>query len=209
MKRFRPVVLLAFLTCVCISVAACSPGGASTVGTPPASNATATPQPTAKPKPTGVPKITGTLCQQLMSVDEANNIMQPKIPATTIVADSSDTGGSCNYEASKSDITLIIYFFDWNGPNPIPQSDIEAALAQATNAKITINKAIPIDGIGDQAEYVEATAEDHGFTGVIHIFYVLDGKMIFDCFTFNVISGGAEATQSQLQQCAEQVFSRL
>src|SRR6185503_5185456 len=102
-----------------------------------------------KPTLTALPTITQSLCQQLMTVAEANTIIQPPTPATSLVADHSEDGGSCNYLASQTRIPLIIYFFDWKGPVPIPQADIAAALAESSGStKITINQATPVDGIG-------------------------------------------------------------
>jgi hypothetical protein len=140
-----------------------------------------------------------------MSLDEMNTLVKPPAPATTIVPANGDSGGACNYEVSKGNIPLIIYFFEWKGPNPIPQSDIEAAFSQAAGTELTFNLTTPVTGIGDQAEYVEAT----GSGGNIHIFYVLEGTFIFDCFTFSPLSAGFLGSQSQLQQCASQVDSRL
>jgi hypothetical protein len=213
MKRVRVrlfVTLVTLLACVCVSMAACSPGGASTAGTPAATSAVATSQPTAQPTLAALPTITQALCQQLMTVAEANTIIQPPAPATSIVADNGDSGGSCNYVASQTRIPLIIYFLAWTGPVPIPQNDIAAALAEASGAsKVTINQATPVDGIGVQAEFVSATATGQGFTGSLTIFYVLEGPFFFDCFSFGPLTGGVLATQTQLQQCASQVDSRL
>ncbi len=86
-----------------------------------------------------------------------NTLFKPPASASTIVPTNGDTGGACNYEVAKTNIPLIIYFLEWKGPNPIPQSDIEAALAQATGTDLTFTVTTPVTGIGDQAEYVEAT----------------------------------------------------
>jgi len=207
MKQSRLRIILALLACACISfsLAACSPGGTSTTsGTPPSGDATATTaQPTAQPTLTALPTITQALCQQLMTVDEANTTIQPPVPATSLVATHGDDGGACNYAASQTRIPLIIYFFDWKGPVPIPQADIAAALAEASGAsKITINQATPVDGIGVQAEFVSVTTADQGFTGSATIFYVLEGPFFYDCLTFGPLTVGALGTQDQLQACA-------
>lgn len=212
MKRSQSRIILALLTCACLFVAACSSGGTSTAsGTPQSGDATATTaQPTAQPTLTALPPITQALCQQLMTVDEANSIVQPPVPATTLVATHGEDGGACNYMASQTRIPLIIYFFDWKGPVPIPQDDIAAALAQASgSSKITINQATPVDGIGAQAEFVSLTTTDQGFTGSATVFYVLEGPFFYDCLTFGPLTGGALGTQDQLQACATQVDSRL
>ncbi len=206
MRRSRALAVLAMSLTLVALLAACggSSSGSGNSGTP-AANATTAPS-TPKPKPTGVPHFTAEYCQQLMSLDEMKTIFNPPAPATTIVPTNGDTGGACNYEVSKTNIPLVIYFLAWNGPDPIPQSDIQAALSQAAGANLTINNATPVTGIADQAEYLEAT----GAGGVVmHIFYVLEGPFIFDCFTYSPLSAGFLGTQDQLQQCATQVDSRL
>jgi hypothetical protein len=212
MKRSQARIILALLACLCVFVAACSPGGTSAAsGTPASGAATATTaQPTAKPTLTALPPITQALCQQLMTVAEANTIVQPPASATSLVATHSEDGGACNYMASSTRIPLIIYFFDWKGPVPIPQADIAAALAESSgSSKITVNQATPVDGIGVQAEFVSITATDQGFTGSATVFYVLEGPFFYDCLTFGPLTGGALGTQDQLQACAAQVDSRL
>jgi hypothetical protein len=188
-----------------LAVTACGSGTGSTGGSTgngtPAVAATAT----AKPKPTAVPHFTAEYCQQLMSLNEMNTLFKPPAPATTIVPTNGDGGGACNYEVAKANIPLIIYFFEWKGPNPIPQSDIEAAFSQTAGTDLTFNVVTPVTGIGDQAEYAEAT----GTAGSVHIFYVLEGSFIFDCVTYGFLSAGFLGTKDQLQQCATQVDSRL
>ncbi len=219
MKSYRKLAVLVVGLCAALSLAACAEtsaasgntGNTGNTGTPVAklAAATATPKP-AKPKPTGVPHITEAYCQQLMTVSEANSLMQPTTPATTIVATSSDNGGACNYQASPANFPLIIYFFQWTGPVPIPQNDIAAALAQATGASnIKVGTFKTVNGIGVQAAYMEATATEDGGSFTIHIFYVLEGPFFYDCFTYSPLSASPLGTQAQLQQCASQVDSRL
>ncbi|HKT40186.1 MAG TPA: hypothetical protein VJR48_17575 [Ktedonobacterales bacterium] len=210
LKHYRILATLLVALTVLATLAACAtPSTGNTTGTG-SPTAAATAQPTAKPTLKALPTITQALCQQLMTVAEANTMVQPPVPATSLVADHSEDGGSCNYLASQTRIPLIIYFFDWKGPVPIPQADIAAALAESSGStKITINQATPVDGIGVQAEFVSLTATDKGFTGSATIFYVLEGPFFYDCLTFGPLTGGALGTQDQLQACASQVDSRL
>jgi hypothetical protein len=206
MKSYRKLAVLAAGLCVALLVTACAGSGSST-GSGATGGATSTNQPTAtaKPKPTAIPHFTVESCQQLMSLNEMNSLFKPPAPAATIVPTNGDNGGACNYEVSKGNIPLIIYFFKWNGPSPIPQSDINSALSEAAGTDLTINAMTPVSGIGVQAEYLEAT----GAGGSVHIFYVLEGTFIFDCVTYGFLAAGFLGTQSQLQQCASQVDSRL
>ncbi len=204
MKSYRKLAVLVVGLCAALLMAACggSSSGSGNTGAPTATSAATA---TAKPKPTAVPHPTLAYCQQLMSLSEMNTLFQPPAPAATIVPTNGDTGGACNYEVSKSNIPLIIFFLEWKGPTPISQSDIAGALAQASGANLTINAATPVTGIGQQAEYLDAT----GAGGSVHVFYVLEGPFIFDCVTYGFLAAGFLGTQAQLQQCATQVDSRL
>ena len=188
-----------------LAVTACGSGTGTTGGSTGNGTPTVAATATAKPKPTAVPHLTAEYCQQLMSLSEMNTLFKPPASASTIVPTNGDTGGACNYEVAKANIPLIIYFLEWKGPNPIPQSDIEAALAESTSSDLTFNVLTPVSGIGEQAEYVEAT----GKAGTVHVFYVLEGPFIFDCVTYGFLAAGFLGTQDQLQQCASQVDSRL
>lgn len=210
MKVYRRFAILALGLFAVVFASACAgtSTGSGGTGTPTATSAPATATP--KPKLTKVPQITLAYCQQLMTVDEANSLMHPVTPANKIIANNSDSGGSCNYQASAANFPLIIYFFEWKGPVPIPQNDITAALAQAASASdLKVSTFKLVDGIGAQAAYLEATATKDGYAFTIHIFYVLEGPFFFDCFTYSPISASPLGTQAQLQQCATQVDSRL
>lgn len=207
LSRYR--ALSGLLLVGMLALAACAgsstgTGGNGGNGTPSAN--TATGSPTAQPKPKTLPHFTVDSCNQLMSLDEMKSIFSPPAPPTNIVPTNGESGGACNYEATKTNIPLVIYFFAWNGPDPIPQDDIQAALSEAAGTHLTINNFTPVSGIADQAEYLDATGEG-GAT--MHIFYVLEGSFIFDCFTYTPLSAGFLATQDQLQQCGTQVDSRL
>src|SRR5689334_9293818 len=130
MKSYRTLAVLVVGLCASLLLAAC---GGSSAGSGTTGGTTSTNQPTAtaKPKPTSVPHLDLASCQQLMSLSEMNTLFQPPAPAATIVPTNGDTGGACNYEVAKGNIPLIIYFLTWKGPDPIPQSDIDAELAKA------------------------------------------------------------------------------
>src|SRR5690349_9577515 len=142
MNRFRSLLVFTMSLCIVALLAAC--GGSSTgtgdTGTPAASTAAGT-TPTARPKPTSIPHFTVDSCNHLMSLDEAQSIFSPPAAPTTIVPTNGDTGGACNYDVSKTNIPLVIYFFTWNGPVPIPDSAVQAALSQSAGANLTINTA--------------------------------------------------------------------
>ena len=109
---------------------------------------------------------------------------------------------------SSSQILLVIFFIPYHGPDPIPTSAIQSLLSQAAGTNLTITTLNAVSGIGDQAAYVEVTGSENGLSGTIHIFYVLEGSFIFDCFTESYLSP-VMANQSQLQQCATTVDTNL
>jgi hypothetical protein len=210
MRRYSVHVVLAI---VLLGVAACSGGGTSS-GTGSSSPTSNSPTATATtPKPTAtiaLQQITVAYCSHLLPLATANQIIPSSSPATTITQGNPNNAlsGACNYEVSPSKFLLIIYFIPYHGPDPIPQSDLQSLLSQAAGTNVTITTANQLSGIGDQAAYVEATANDNGFSVSIHIFYVLEGSFIFDCFTASYLSP-VMASQSQLQQCATTVDANL
>jgi hypothetical protein len=210
MKTLRTYALLAALLCGALAaMSACGAStGASTGGTP-STTSTSLPQATAtKTKPTTLPTIDLAFCQHIMSLAEANQIMAPPAPATTIAVAFSGDQGACHYEASPSAVILNIFFEAWGGPIPVPQQDIQAELAQvAGDPNVTVNVATPVSGVGDQAEYLDVTSSGDSFAVTGRVIFVLYGKVIFNCYT--VSPPQLKATQSQLQQCAQLVVSRL
>jgi hypothetical protein len=189
-------------------LAACSgtgtSGGTSSTGSSPTATA---PAPTAT---IALQQITVAYCSKLLPLATANQIIPSSAPATSIVQGNPNNAlsGACNYQVSPSQILLVIYFIPYSGPDPIPQSDIQSVLSQAAGTKLTVTTLNMVSGIGDQAAYVEVTGGDNGFSAIVHIFYVLEGKFIFDCFTESVLSP-VMASQSQLQQCATTVDTNL
>jgi hypothetical protein len=202
---------IGFLVITMLALAACSTGsGTGGSGTP----STGGNSPTATaPAPTAtisLQQITVAYCTKLLPLDTANQIIPSSSPATSITQGNPNNAlsGACNYKVSASQFLLVIYFIPYHGPDPIPQSDIDSVLSQAAGTKLTVTTLNMVSGIGDQAAYLEVTGGDNGFTATVHIFYVLEGSFIFDCFTESALSP-VMANQSQLQQCATTVDANL
>lgn len=200
-----------------LALAACASGGTSSGaggagGAGGSSSNGAAPTATA-PGPTatiGLQQITVAYCSHLLPLATANQIIPASTPATTITQGNPNNAlsGACNYVVSSSKVLLVIYFIPYHGPDPIPQSDIQSEMSQAAGTNLTISTLNMVSGVGDQAAYMEASANDNGSTITIHIFYVLEGSFIFDCFTESYLSP-VMANQSQLQQCATTVDANL
>lgn len=194
-----------------VALAACSGGGTSS-GAGGSSSTRSLPTATAPvPTPTiALQQITVAYCSKLLPLATANQIIPASSPAATITQGNPNPAlsGACNYVVSPSQILLIVYFIPYHGPDPIPQSDIQSELSQAAGTDVTVTTLNMVSGIGDQAAYVEVTANGNGGAAAIHIFYVLEGSFIFDCFTENYLSP-VMANQSQLQQCATTVDANL
>jgi len=194
-----------------LALAACSGGGASS-GPGGSSSNGASPTATV-PGPTAtitLQQITVAYCSKLLPLASANQIIPSSTPATSITQGNPNDAlsGACNYDVSPSHFLLVIYFIPYHGPDPIPQSDIQSVLSQAAGQSLTVNTINMVSGIGDQAAYVETTGSSNGTSLSIHIFYVLEGSFIFDCFTASFLSP-VMANQSQLQQCATTVDANL
>lgn len=221
MRTRRSMTILALMLCGCLALAACTAGGSSTTGTTSTNNQTHAASPTTAPtavptvvKPNSVPLTDMAFCQHILSVAEANQFMNPPIPATTIVPNNTSGGGSCNYEYAPLKITLAVILLPWNGPVPIPQADIQAfvtqELAKAGANGVTVSTFTLVSGVGDQAAFLSLVAPPNGFIHKVTVFYVLYGHIFFDCVNYFNVGNSSDATQqSALQQCAQTVVSRL
>jgi hypothetical protein len=167
--------------------------------------ATATPAP--KATPTGVPTLSDAYCQGLMSVAEANQIMQPATPATTIRVDKGPKGGSCNYEYALFKPVVSVLFLPFQ-----PGASLDAIATQSlaeVQAQPGANfTKTPVSGVGDQGLYISGTAQI-GKGLWEDLLDTTDGPVFISC---NVIGTGAPPTaslQAPLMQVCQQVISRL
>lgn len=209
MKRYQTIAIVMVALCVSLLLAAC--GGAST-GPGGSGGPQVTTQPTAAhPKPQGMPTIDMAFCQKILTLAEANSIMQPATAANTIRIDHGPTASSCNYEYAqfKSDVTIT--FMPFAGSNP--QQALDAAASQITsktanipNAKITTSK---VSGLGDAALFVATSVSVQGFNFHDVGLDVVDGKLIIVCANFRA-GTSPDATQlGYLKQVAQLVINRI
>jgi hypothetical protein len=191
-----------------LAVAACAGGGTTSGSGDIRKLPTATaPVPTAT---ISLQQITVAYCSKILPLATANQIIPSSSPATSITQGNPNDAlsGACNYKTSASQFLLVVFFIPYQGPDPIPTSTIQDLLSKAAGTDLTITTLNAVSGIGDQAAYVEVSGSENGLSGTIHIFYVLEGSFIFDCFTESYLSP-VMATQDQLQQCATTVDGNL
>ncbi len=171
-------------------------------------------RPTATKAPlSAVPQITLAFCQGLVSLSDANNIMHPASPITSIVPDNARPGGSCSYTSSshQAGIPLSLYF------QPFPAGTSLNAIAQQAVAQAEAKNGIPpglsfnitpVSGIGDQALYGSASGT---FSGISVFYAALDttiGSVWISCFNFGEGSPTIPQ-QPALTQVCTQVVSRI
>ena len=199
-----------------LSLAACGAGtgGTSTVG--PSSSATPSAAPTAtpRPKPTSPPPVTQQLCESFMTVDEANQIMKPPVPATTLRVQSDAELGVCSYISSSNQFAVVKILIEekpYTGPKPVPTSTIIQLVTELANEPgATISTTKPVTGVGDQAEFLAASVSSGGLTFYADAIYVIYGNVAFMCDDFHLNTKPDDAAQlTALQQCAERVVSQL
>jgi hypothetical protein len=162
-----------------------------------------------------VPPITLALCQSILTVDQANRIMTPPVAATRIDVDNNaPEGGSCNYDYGQIHVDLAVIFESWNGPNPIPQADINSVLSEAAQ-KLgaeggSFSTATLVNGVGDQAAFVAISFPAGNLITKADVFYVLYGKVFSICANFFDVGSTADATElNALQQCGQHVVGAL
>ena len=203
----RIVVFLAALSLV--ACASGSPTRQTSGGAP-----TATAQPTAKPAPTTPPQVTEQFCQSVMTVADANQIMNPPTPATTLNVQSDPELGVCSYISPQSPFAVVKVLIDgkpYTGPKPVPEATIiQLATQLANEPKVTVTTTAPVSGVGDQAEFLAASASGNNETLYADAIYVIYGNVVSECVDFNLSTKPDDATQqSALQQCAQRVVAQL
>lgn len=216
MKSLSPVLIRIALLVGVLSLAACGTGtgGTSTGGSSTSGTSSTAPTATPKPKPTTPPPITAAYCQSIMTVAQANQIMNPPTQATTINAQSDSEVGVCRYDAPQAQFSVVKILIDekvYTGPKPVPEATIAQLVGQLEgSAGATVSTSTPINGVGDQAEFLAASVSESGMNFYVDAFYVLYGNVAFMCDDFHMNAKPDDATQqNELQQCAEQVVNRL
>ena len=217
MKRMRVTMPLVAVLCGSLIMTACGAGGTTTGTSGNTSKVTTTTASTAtpKPKPSTVPQITLPFCQSVLTVAEANQIMQPATPATRIAVSTQTDQGACHYLPAQGSYSVVSIFFSaYSGPNPIPMSVLtENATEAAANLGAdggSITTATTVSGVGDQAAFVAMNAKANGVTVKADVFFVLYGTVLSNCYVISLGSLPPDATeQARLQQCAQHVVSAL
>src|SRR5579872_2411857 len=202
-------ILTSMVLLVLLALAACGgPSAANTNGTPASAAPTATA--TAKPAPKSPPTDIQAFCASAVSVAQANQIMSPSTPVTSVDVTSDDNWGVCNYLYSQTQLPVLSIAVDeqpYTGPKPVPQSTIEQLVSQLANENTqTVTTATPVSGIGDQAELIGATVSGDGGSGHVVVLYVLYGQVLFLCEDGSVNTNVDDAAEgSKLAQCAQRV----
>jgi hypothetical protein len=205
----RIVVLLSALSLV--ACASTSTTGQTSGAAP---TATATAQPTAKPGPTAPPQVTQAFCLSIMTVADANQIMNPATPATTLNVQSDPELSVCSWLSPQSPFAVVKVLIDgkpYTGPNPVPQDTIvQLATQLASEPGVTVTTTAPVTGVGDQAEFLAASASDSGMTVYADALYIIYGNVASECVDFNLNTKPDDATQqAALQQCGQRVVAQL
>lgn len=156
-----------------------------------------------------MPKITVALCQQLLTVAEANQIMKPPIAATTIRVDSTTAGGSCNYEYAqfKSVVSIAFLPFQQGQSLSAAANQITSRTSSLPNATV---KTTMVSGVGDQALFVSAKATVQGISFWDDGLDVAYGNVLFAFANFKVPATSSDAAQqAMLTQVAQLALSRI
>ena len=205
-RRDRALRALAMAGLIALAGALAACGGTSTgqggSGTPTAQATTAP-----KAPPTGVPTLSVAYYTGLMSLAEANQIMQPATPATTIQVNTGGKGGSCNWQYAELKAVVTVLF------EPFPQgTSLDAVVTQELakvqaepGAKVTKTT---VTGVGDQALYVSESApigkgiwED--------LLDTTTGPVYISCTVLGTGAPPAASLQAPLTQVCQQVLSRM
>ncbi len=208
MRKRNRLVPLSLALCILLATAACStngsPAGGPSSGTP---NTTTTSSKPAKSKPTSVPTITLAFCQSILTIAEANQIMKPATPATTIRVDSTSTGGSCSYEYATFRSVVTVTFLPYTGGAANAQATLAGAAAQLSRVNGAQVTTTQVTGVGDAALFVTATITSLSIKEAA--IDTIDGAVLLSCANFKVGASSFATQQTALTQVCQQVISRL
>lgn len=204
MKTLRLMIMLVVVVGGALAAAGCGAGG--TTGGSGGSGSPAAPTATPKPKPTAMPKMTMQFCQGILTVAEANQLMSPSTPATTLRIDSpSSGGGSCNYEYAPFKAVVSVAFLSVV-QSSMSLATLASAAAGQTGGKVTMT---PVSGVGDQAEYGVSSTPINGQTFNFNAMDVIYGSLYFNCNVAYLGTPQSDAEQGKLKQVCQLVVSRL
>jgi hypothetical protein len=149
-----------------------------------------------------------------MTVADANQIMNPPTPATTLTVQSDPDLGVCSYTTPQSPFAVVKVLIDgkpYTGPKPVPQATIvQLATQLASEPGVTVTTTAPVSGVGDQAEYLAANVSDSGVTFYADAIYIIYGNVASECVDFHLNTKPDDSTQqSALQQCGQRVVAQL
>lgn len=216
MRSMSTLVLRTVIFLAALSLVACAPSSSTgqTTGGTTTATANATAQPTAKPAPTSPTQVTQQFCQSVMTVAEANQIMNPPAPVTTIQVQSDSELGVCSYISPQSQFAVVKVLIDekpYTGPTPVPADTITQLATQLANEPgVTVTTTAPVSGVGDQAEFLAAHVSDGNITLYADAIYVIYGAVASECVDFHLNAKPDDATQqSALQQCAQRMVAQL
>jgi hypothetical protein len=202
-------VLPAALICGSLALAACSLTTTNTGGSTGGVTPTAAASATAKPKPTVVPTTSVAYCQGLLSLADANSIMNPPAPATSILFenDTANSISACSWVPGQHTAVLAVFFL------PFPQGTSLNAAAQQQLAKAHVPPGdslttTPVSGVGDQALYLSETLATPAGPNYVADLVVADGGILLGCSQTGTGSVPA-AAQPELTQACTVVVSRL
>ncbi len=208
---------------VCMLLAACTSGGATSGNTTNGKGGSTNGAPTAtsQPKPTTLPVIDLAFCQKALSIAQANQILSPVNPANTIVPTNTSTGGSCNYDYATDRIDVFLFFEPYTGGS-LTTIATDAANKSLPGATLTTDQSV--SGLGDQALFLAGhgttTQDGVTITAKESVLYVVDGGVGFtvnnDTYnspftgTIDSLGSSSDATiESEFEQIAQMVMAAL
>jgi hypothetical protein len=163
-----------------------------------------------KQKPTSAPTITQAFCQSILSIAEANQFMQPPIPATAIRIDVGPGGGSCHYEYKPYLSVVTITFLTYAGATD-SQSEQQALAMAASEITTSVPGAAvsttQVNDIPDVALFIAASATQDNITIHQDALDVIYGRVLISCANFEAGSASDASQLSGLHQVCKQVVN--
>jgi hypothetical protein len=165
-----------------------------------------------KQKPKSAPTLSVVFCQQILSLAEANQFMQPPVAATSISIDTGPAGGSCQYEYKPCCSVVTVTFLTYRGATD-PQSEQATLAGGASEIANGVPGATvdttPVNDIPDAALFIAAHATSDNVLIHQDALDVIYGNVLISCANFLAGSASDSSQLSALHQVCKQVVTRL
>ncbi len=211
-NRFRIIsgitVLMLFLVTACSSITGTTSTNGSTSAT-----ATSTPQPTATS--VAIPVATISYCEGLLTIAEANKILNPVNPIVGVQIANSTNNSSCKYTDASNNVLLLLNFAPFSSGTQINTAATQYIAQVFNNPNTAIVTSHAVSGVGNQAWYISSKITGGNISGLAKVLCIAAGGLQITLTNISMNGTGLLSSvsdvvvQGEFVQAAALIISRM